>query len=496
MFAVIEIPNFALQAVLRFECAPSTGAQFPCNSQPVGLVDASQSKPILIQLTAAAQSAGVEIGMTPTQAMARCRHILIKNRSLEQENAASNALLQCAFAFSPSIEATAPGLCTLDLQGLKNASDETFALKIIRALTTLHLRAQVGIAANPILATHAARQARPALVVTDPASFLADIPIQTLNPSPPLLEILQKWGIRTFGAFIALGKDAVAKRLGPEAIDLFDRAAARSTRPLHRVVPPDTFEETTSFENEIETLEPLLFSLRRFLEQLCARLELAGRVAESLHLQLGYSDGTRSQHDFRIPAPTRQVETLFRMLFTHLETVRAPHPITHLHLSAAPCRESHQQFTLFETALRDPNHFHETLARLTALLGSDRVGVPSLIPTHRPDAFQLSPPVLSDKPDWIQAPLAARPAPFGLSLRRFRPPLSIQVQFAGEQPARLQTGRSTRRLIAAHGPWHCSGDWWDQQSWAREEWDVQAANGALYRIFQQNDQWYLEGMYD
>ena len=40
---------------------------------------------------------------------------------------------------------------------------------------------------------------------------------------------------------------------------------ANATRLLKLVPPPESFAETFEFENEIETIEPLLFMLRRFL---------------------------------------------------------------------------------------------------------------------------------------------------------------------------------------------------------------------------------------
>src|SRR5574341_977237 len=103
MYAVIYIPDFALQAAVRHE--PEL------YDRPIGLVGEAQPKATLLQMTAAARSAGVQLGMTPTQAMARCRHILIKTRSIAQEKAAHDTLLQCAFCFSPAIESTAPGVC-------------------------------------------------------------------------------------------------------------------------------------------------------------------------------------------------------------------------------------------------------------------------------------------------------------------------------------------------------------------------------------------------
>ena len=90
-------------------------------------------------------------------------------------------------------------------------------------------------------------------------------------------------------------------------------------------------------------------------------------------------------------APTSNVETLFRMLHTHLETLRTEHPIVALELSAMPGRAINHQFGLFESVLRDPNHFHETLARLTALVGAERIGTPVNEESYKPDAFRMEP---------------------------------------------------------------------------------------------------------
>src|SRR6187397_198210 len=82
-----------------------------------------------------------------------------------------------------------------------------------------------------------------------------------------ILTILHKWGIHTLGQFAALDREQLGARLGPEAIRMWERANGQSDRMLKLIRPPELFEESFEFENEIETAEPLLFMLRRFLEQ-------------------------------------------------------------------------------------------------------------------------------------------------------------------------------------------------------------------------------------
>src|SRR5438552_9496565 len=206
-----------------------------------------------------------------------------------------------------------------------------------------------------------------------------------------VLDILHRWGIQTLGQFAALDKEEVGVRLGPVGIQLWDRARRKTVRLLQLVSPPESFEEAFEFENEIETVEPLLFILRRFLQQLSLRLDALYLVASELRLQITFIDKSVYRRDFRIPEPTNNGEVLFRMLHTHLENFQSDFPIIAVALKAEATKPSYQQFNLFETALRDPTRLSETLARLTGLLGPDRVGTPVLEETHRPDAFRIEP---------------------------------------------------------------------------------------------------------
>src|SRR6266436_3191301 len=203
--------------------------------------------------------------------------------------------------------------------------------------------------------------------------------------------ILHKWGIHTLGRLAGLDKEELRARLGPEAVRLWERANGTATRLLKFVQPPEIFDESFEFDHEIETAEPLLFILRRFLEQLTLRLTSIYLVARELTLQITFSNQQTYERVFKIPQPTNDVDLLFRMLQTHLESFKSEHPIVAVALTAQPIKSISHQFGLFEMALQNPQQLYETLARLTALLGADRVGTPVLEETHRPDAFRMEP---------------------------------------------------------------------------------------------------------
>src|SRR5437016_12611576 len=111
-------------------------------------------------------------------------------------------------------------------------------------------------------------------------------------PIAQTIAILHKWGIHTLGQLAGLDKEELRARLGPEAVRLWERANGTATRLLKFVQPPETFDESFEFDPEIETAEPLLFILRRFLEQLVLRLSSIYLVALELTLTITFL-GTR-----------------------------------------------------------------------------------------------------------------------------------------------------------------------------------------------------------
>jgi protein ImuB len=340
-----------------------------------------------------------------------------------------------------------------------------------------------------------------------------------------IITILHKWGIHTLGQLATIDKEQLGARLGPEAIRMWERANGQCNRVLKLVRPPESFEGSFEFENEIETAEPLLFMLRRFLEQLALRLGAIYLVAKELTLRITFAnppkDGSAEadkqiyERVFKIPQPTNNVDLLFRMLQTHLENFKSEYPIVAVALSAHPSKPAREQFGLFETTLRNPHQLSETLARLTALLGADRVGTPVLEETHRPDAFHMELFTWQSSTgfqlvgqagvlacDRIGRQDARRPhsqdgcAPLSLALRRFRPAVAALVLLDENIPAHVRSAEIRERVIEQRGPYLLSGNWWDEKSWIRAEWDLQMENGELLRAHETEGTWKVDGIYD
>lgn len=170
MFATIYLPNFYLQAALRHQ--PELALR------PVALIDDQVAKAVIIQLNRPAEEAGVRAGMTPSQGLARYLELIVKSRVRAQERSLDELLLQFSYTLAPYVEATAPGLCTVQFTDDRNLGAKVE--NMIARLTENGLTACAGIAQTPDTSLLAAHLARPVLQVGDIKTFLASLPIETL----------------------------------------------------------------------------------------------------------------------------------------------------------------------------------------------------------------------------------------------------------------------------------------------------------------------------
>ena len=174
MFATIYLPNFFLQASLRYFTKDSSARTDPA----VAIIDEEEAKPVILQLNAVAEAAGVRAGMTPSQALARCLTLVIRARSAPQEKAARDILLEQAFALTPFVEDTAPGLCTLEFTSTRNLPNKL--TQTVAAMAACQLAAQIGLGPTPDTSFLAAHLARPICEIDNAKDFLAPLPIEIL----------------------------------------------------------------------------------------------------------------------------------------------------------------------------------------------------------------------------------------------------------------------------------------------------------------------------
>ncbi|MGA8539705.1 MAG: DNA polymerase Y family protein [Terriglobales bacterium] len=551
MFACIFIPDFPVQAILRFE--PELRA---C---PVAVLTGRPPLEKVMALNEKARQMGAEPGATKSQLEA-WENLVLRARSEPQESSAHAALLDCAQLFSPKVEDTSPGVVLLNLAGLEPllGPPPKIARDLVQRVAQMGLEANLAVASNPDAALLAARGFPGVTLIPDgrEAERLGDLTVDVLLESfsssfscdakttARLMETFDRWGIRKLRALAALPEAPVSERLGQRGIRLQKLARGAASRNLRVLEPQLIFEEIVELEYPIVLLEPLAFLLNRMLEQVCARLRARALAVQELRLDLelavtepnGHASPARTStrrftRALRLPTPMLDAKVFLKLLQLDLQAHPPGAPIVKIHLSADPARPRAVQSGLFQPVFPEPEKLELTLARITGIVGEGRVGSVELLDTHREGAFAMrhfAPAELQAKQsagrkkESMSTPESGSACPIEeeleetlekeaqeqmgavIALRLFRPPLGANVTVLEAKPVRLRCLERediAGEIVWTAGPWRSSGDWSEQEGWSREEWDIAVPNETslvLYRLVQDkiSGKWFLEGMYD
>ena len=247
---------------------------------------------------------------------------------------------------------------------------------------------------------------------------------------------MKRWGLRTLGDLAALPSGELSARLGQAGLRWQRWARGEEIRPLVPAGVAEQFEASLDLEWPIDGLEPLSFVLARLLDPLCERLERSDRGAVVLRVTLtlvtsasARSEGGRERHErvVELPAPMRDARVLRTLALLDLESNPPPAAIDRVTVEVDVTEGRVLQFGLFARALPS-DKLATLLARLGALMGSDRVGAPSLVDTYRPGAFAMAkfdpPRVFTNPQSLIPNPQAGssaqRPASCAGSVHLFR----------------------------------------------------------------------------
>ncbi len=508
-FACIYISGFLVQAIAR--------AEPELRGDRVALALLSGKAPLwsVVAANAAAQRMGVQLGMTKAQ-VAEFVGVEVRHRSEAQEKATHAAVLDVAWSISPRVEDAAPDTIVLDLEGLASlfGSEEEIARVLMERVTRVGVNPNIAIASNIEAAILAARGFSGIAILPngEEAARLGVLPVRTLSSDTEILETLDRWGIEKLRALAALPVLQLSERLGQRGVILHELARGARVRALVLAQVSLTFEEEMELDETVEELEPLSFLLGRLLDQLCARLESRALAVQTIRvwfeLEPSFEKDVQSLNDesrkktapkefakvLTLPVAIRDAKVLLKLLRLSLQSDPPKSPIQKIRMTADAAAPRVAQSGLFVPRGPDPEKLELTVARLMKLVGESNVGVAELIDTHRAENFRVA--------RWTCGAIAAeegrsrrvgRKRKSGSSaeptttdggsavkisaagFRVLRPPLMAMVEADGEnerRPVRVSFSGMRGDVIAASGPWRSSGEWWQEDGWDHDEWDL------------------------
>ncbi len=491
MFAAFHIPDFPVTAALR---SNPSAKDLPCVILSDRKPGEPQEKLPILAMNFLARDAGIQTGWPLNRALVRRPDLVVIARDPAAEAALRGELILIAESLGPDIEVTAADLVSIDLSTRRRSVGDGLHSLELEDSSIWHAQALTPDLAH-LAALHPATIGR-TISPTDLLSLPVEI-LRSISSGTGLMARLELWGLKTLGEFMKLPRQALTERLGPEAGRCHDLLHGKSCRLLRLYRPPESFAQSFDCDDSITSLDPLVFVLKRMLHTLAGRLASRHLAARTLDLQLQLETGGAIARRITLPEPQTAVEGMLSPLQTFLEALKLDAAVSVLHLDAETTFATAAQREWFGRQLPQPERWAETLAKLDALLGPGRVGIPTPSNSFRADSYELRPAIGPPQPSLDRKGAVECPLP----LHRFRPPRQISVAYENRErhvyPLALLNGPHPGEIIERRGPFSASGDWWKPgDAWQRLEWDIQLASHHLLRLaFELPDHWHIDGVY-
>lgn len=405
-----------------------------------------------------------------------------------------DGLEELARSFSPHIEMTSADTVTFDIGGLRRllGGPHQIASEIAHRANERGVAGNIGIAATAETAILASRSL-PGVTVIAPgeeARHFDGLRIEVLPTTDEMRMLLHRWGIRTLGEFCALPESGVLERLGAEGRRLLRIARGDGDRPLRSAPIPTGYLERLELDYPVQLLEPLLFLISRLMHELCDRLRTHARATTEVHLVLELEGGTEHPRSMQLPFATHDAKTLLKLVQLDLERHPPGTAVSAIRLRLVPVDPRRVQNNLYSPPAPQPEKLELTLGKIRAMVGVANAGFPEVLNTHRPDAWRMRMSAPSSKLS-VEAPPSPR-----IAFRYYRPAREALVEMRSGRPQRMKSSNAVLTVERAAGPWRLSGDWWSAECYVREEWDIEASDDVLYRIYLARQKWFVEGIYD
>lgn len=417
---------------------------FDAGSEPIS------GTALIDSVNAEAHRRGVRVGQTITEACALVSELVVRRLAPEELSTALARVAEVALGFGPTVSFEVPDTVWVDVTGSSHllGGEAELGTELANRVRSLGHVTRVVIANGPLTARALARYralSEPLVVAEREApDAMSALPVNALPIDRERAGWLTRLGVYTLGDLSRLPREAAASRLGEHASLALDLARGIDETPLVAHRPPVLCSERTTWDEPVEGSEALLFVLSGLAARLSLRLAGRGEAAQKLTLTLEH-DRTIARHRnvppekellFDLASPLWREEEIRRVVASRLERVRLEAPCIGLRLEApALIRQLALQLDLSRVAtglagVQETESLPVLLAEIGADIGPDRLGVLSLVDSHRLERKSELVPALSDpreQPSQRKRKTKTKREP--LPLRKVRAiPKSIETQ--------------------------------------------------------------------
>ena len=483
LWLALYFPQLPLTVLTRGSCD---------SSKPV-VIHEQRQYPTLCHCNSEAKKRGIHPGITLAAAHSLTTGLIALPRDPELETRTLQRLAGWGQQFTHHVSLESNSLL-LEIGGSLKLFGAPDALQsqISRELASLGYPHVTGMAPTPLAALWFAHARYPRVITRqrDLQQALSTLPVQALSCSEKQLENLQGMGCRKLAQVFRLPAASLARRLGPDFVQMLDKALGQLPDPRKPWQAPPHFNSQILLPEPVISVEPLFFLLQRLLLELSGFLRGHGAGIQSLQLDLLYPSQQPDTLTLGLCKPTRDASRLLHLWREKLEQFLLKTPAEGLRLRA----DQLQPLTPESGDLLDAHHNGKQdtdplLEQLQTRLGDGCIKILDLHADHRPELATTTLPAT--------AALPAETVKKEVALPQVHRPLWLL-----DPPGKLQTSNGQPQLDGAlqllQGPERIETGWWDGQDIRRDYYIATNHHQQklwIYRLRGSANSWYLHGYF-
>ncbi len=382
LWACFQFPALPLHAVFADEAS---------GERPCALFEGPRQRPVVVHANEAAQARGVRPGLVLATARALCAELDARKREPDAERSALQLLATWAYRFSAQVSRGEPDTVWLEVGASLTLFKGWPALQrqLHAELQTLGFGAyRLGVApvaaAARVLALsyeqialrqHAAMQS--ALERTPIA--LSGLPAQSIAQ-------LQGMGFRELRDLWRVPRLELTRRLGPAGMHTLAVLRGEAAESLALYQPPDRFARRIELDALVDNWQPLLFPLRRLVNELARYLLVRDGGVQRFELRLEHEDRAATRVPVGLVSVQREAAALYEFCRGRLERAAIGAEVSAIALIAddlPPFRPGHRD--LFEPSRSEGLDWPALTERLRSRLGDDALQQLACVADHRPE---------------------------------------------------------------------------------------------------------------
>jgi protein ImuB len=338
---------------------------------------------------------------------------------------------------------------------------------------------------------------------------LRPLHVSALRLDSDTVRTLERLGLKTVGALIAMPRLALARRFrgGEDVVDALDRMLGKKPEPLSAAPDNPPPRATLRLEEPATHVEAPAQALERLIPELVRQLQQRHLGARRLSLTGYRVDGSIATASVATAIPSREPKHLQRLL---ADKAAALNPEFGFDAFALTADWTEELGAAQNSLVEEPSGEHELarlIDRLTVKLGPKRVRRPQAEESHLPERANRWVSAISSS---LRARLAGPSAREELSRpqRLLDRPEAIDVIYATPEgmPRRFVWRRAVHDIARVEGPERIAPEWWRQPGSARlrDYYKVEDADGRRYWIYREGligdgrggaPNWYIHGLF-